>query len=150
MDETTQAYFGFLMMPAFVTLMLSGFIYHPMVRNFGVLWGQRDVTKIRRLVGKVGMIIVGFTSVVVGMGMWIGLEILSWLYGVDLTTFRMEFFILLVGGGVYALLSFLIVPLTSIRAQKHIAVGFFVIAVFALIFGKNITLNYGMQGVTVL
>ncbi len=37
MSDSSQAYFGYIMMPAFVILLFSNFIYQPLVRNLGIV-----------------------------------------------------------------------------------------------------------------
>lgn len=150
MDETVQAYFGFLMMPAFVILILGSFIYQPLVRNFGEMLANQERKKIIKYLVVISLVILSFTVLVVLVGRQIGLPVLSWLYGVDLLSYKKEFIVLLVGGGIYALVSFYVIPLTSIREQKSIAIGFIIVTVFSYISGEWIIDSYGMMGAVIL
>lgn len=150
LDEATQATFGFIMMPAFVILVLNQFIYQPIIRDLGELWATGDKRRFIRRVMRQYAIVAGLTAVIILVGTFIGLPILSLLYSTDLSAYRAEFVVLLIGGGVYALVSFIMVPLTTIRFQGCIAVGFAAAAVASLLLGKGLVLSSGVMGAAVL
>lgn len=150
MDETVQAIFGYLMMPAFVIMLLSNFIYQPMVKTLGDLWGRKDLRIFGKKVVKQCLMIIVMTLVIAVLGLLVGLPILSVLYNIDLSIYKLEFTILLLGGGVYALAYYLNVPLTTIRKQNYIAVGYAVAALLAFLFGRFFILAAGMLGATIL
>ena len=64
MDDTAQAYFGYIMMPAFVILVLSNFIYQPVVRDFGVLWTEGKTGEFSLKCAKMCFAIGGITALV--------------------------------------------------------------------------------------
>ncbi len=150
LNEKIQAIFGYIMLPAFIVLMLSNFIYQPIVRNFGELWNSMNLPKFKKQVWLQYLIIMGITIFTILIGVAFGLPVLSFLYHVDLVPYDTEFIILLIGTGMYAISSFLIIPLTTIRFQNSIAIGFVVTALFSLLLGKYFVKYYGMIGAAIL
>ena len=98
MDDTAQAYFGYIMMPAFVILVLSNFIYQPVIRDFGVLWAEGKIREFSLKCMKMCAAIAGITALVLLGGYFLGIPVLSLIYGVDLDDYTAEFMVLLLGG----------------------------------------------------
>lgn len=150
MDDSVQAYFGYIMMPAFVILLLSNFIYQPLIRNLGVLWVQESKSCFMRTIFRQFMIVLGLTVIAMTVGAWLGIPALSYIYGVDLLFLKKEFLLLLAGGGIYALVSYLTVVLTTIRMQKWLAAGFIVAAMLYGILGGVFAKEWSIWGVALL
>lgn len=150
MGEDVQAIFGYIMMPVFVITLLNQFIYQPMIKRLGDLWESGQLQEFKRNVVKQCMIVIGLTAVVIAAGLLLGLPVLSVLYNVELSAYRMEFAVLLLGGGFYALAYYLNVPITTIRMQNYIAYGYALATVLSVIFGRQVVLSMGMMGAAIL
>lgn len=150
MDDTAQAYFGYIMMPAFVILVLSNFIYQPVIRDFGVLWAEGKIREFSLKCMKMCAAIAGITALVLLGGYFLGIPVLSLIYGVDLDDYTAEFMVLLLGGGVYALASFMMIMLTTVRSGSIIAAGFAAGTVCAILSGKFLVELSGMMGASYL
>lgn len=150
MDEEVQAIFGYIMMPVFVITLLNQFIYQPMVKDLGDIWEKGDKKEFNRSVRRQCLIVTGLTVVVIVAGLLLGLPVLSVLYNVDLTAYQKEFAVLLLGGGFYAMAYYLNVPITTIRKQNYIAIGYVAAAILSVLFGKYFVLAQGMLGAAVL
>jgi O-antigen/teichoic acid export membrane protein len=93
-----QAYFGFMMVPMTMLAMSIGFLMEPMVVNLTERHhaGQHD--SIFVTVMKVLGIVTGF-GIVVMLGCWlVGPEILSAVYGADLSPYRVDLVLTVLGG----------------------------------------------------
>lgn len=150
MDENVQAIFGYIMMPVFVVMLLNTFLYQPVIKELGDIWKERNYGLFRKKILWQCMIVCGMTVLVIAGGMAVGLPVLSVIYNADLTAYRMEFLVLLLGGGFYALAYYLNVPITTIRKQKYIAIGYVAAAVGSLLTGRFFVVKYGMMGAAVL
>lgn len=150
MGEEVQAVFGYIMMPVFVITLLNQFIYQPMVKKLGDLWAERDYKGFKKGVLKQCLVVGGLSVIVMIAGMLFGLPVLSLFYNTELSIYRMEFAVLLLGGGAYALAYYLNVPITTIRKQNYIAYGYIIAAVLSLFFGRYFVLEWGMMGAAVL
>lgn len=150
MDDSAQAYFGYIMMPSFVILLLSNFIYQPLIRNLGVLWGKESKKSFMRTVFRQFIIVLGLTIIAMMTGAWLGIPILSYIYGVNLSLLKKEFLLLLAGGGIYAMVSYLTVVLTTIRMQKWLAAGFITATILYGILGSVFAKEWSIMGVALL
>ena len=150
LTEEVQAVFGYIMMPAFVILVLSQVIYQPIIKDMGELWAAGNKKKFNAYVIRQYGIVAVLTGVVVLGGSLLGIPVLSWFYNTDLAPYKWEFIILLIGGGVYAVSNFLLVPLTTIRFQQCVAFGFGIVTVLSLALGKYFVTGYGVMGAAIL
>ena len=150
LDDATQAVFSYIMMPAFVISVLNQFIYQPIVRGLAELWQSGDREQFRRRVFRQYLIIGGLTALVIAGGALLGIPVLSLLYNTDLKPFKQEFLVLLLGGGVFALVSFIMVPLTAMRLQHTISYGMIAVSVVSLLAGKLFVTRQGVMGAALL
>ena len=145
-DETIQAAFSYIMMPAFVIMMINQFIYQPFIRGLGELWNEGRRKQFAGSVARQYLICILITVAVVIPGVLFGTQALSALYHVELSSFRKEFAVILCGGGAYALATYLSVPITAIRSQKVIAAGYIFTSVLSLLAGKYFVAGKGIMG----
>ena len=145
-----QAHFGFLMMPVFVVLVLSNFIFQPIIKQLNDVWNRGKYTSFAPKVYRQCYIICILTIAVALLGISLGLPILSFLYQVELHMHRLELGILLVGGGMYALSSFLTIPLIIIRKQNYIARGYIVVSMLSFILGGLLVKSFDLMGAALL
>ncbi len=150
MNEEIQAIFGYIMMPVFVIMLLNNFIYQPMVKELGDLWEARDYETFKAKNIRQCLMVVLLMVFVLLAGITVGLPILSWMYNSDLTKYRLEFAVLLIGGGFYALAFYLNVPITTIRKHKYIAIGYAIAALLSFIAGKYFAVKWGILGAAYL
>ena len=146
LGEDKQAIFGYLMLPVFVVTLLNQFIYLPFVKDLGDLWAEGKTAQFRRRILMQCGIVAGLSLAVLIVGYTIGLPILSWMYRVELRGFGKEFLILLLGGSLYSLAFYLTVPITTVRRQKSIALGYIVAAAFSLAAQRSFITRFDMRG----
>ncbi len=87
--------------------------------------------------------------VILAGGFLLGIPVLSILYSTDLTPYKSEFMLLLVGGIGYALASFASAILTVMRKQKTIAVCYIICAVACLSSSKFLIDIAGFTGAVI-
>ena len=83
------------------------------------------------------LIIAGITAVCVGGAALLGVPVLSVFYNTDLSPFRLELTILVLGGGFLALASLFTMGITVMRKQHSLTIGYIVVAIFAF-FGSDL------------
>ena len=150
MDEGTQAIFGYIMMPAFVIMVLNQFIYQPIIRGLGELWQSGNRPQFVRRVMLQYLVVFAVTLLVIAGGYFAGIPLLSLLYNIDLAPYKTEFILLLLGGGIYALVNFIMVPLTAMRFQNCIPFGFAGAAVLSVALGSVFVPSRGIFGAACL
>lgn len=150
LSEETQTIFSILFIPIFVINLLSSFIFKPLIVSMGILWNNKEKTKFIKVIGKQILIILLITLVIMVGGAVIGLKLLSIIYGVELMQYRLLFTIMLMFGGIAAIVSFLVVVLTIIRQQKFIILAYAIGVVIDLLLIDGMVNNYGIWGAGII
>ncbi|MBQ6321650.1 MAG: lipopolysaccharide biosynthesis protein [Lachnospiraceae bacterium] len=146
MSDEMQAISGYVMMPMFVITLLNTFLMQPMLKSLGDAWDRRDRKALARMIGIHTAGITAASFLVLGLGIWIGLPLLSWMYSVDLTGYRVEFIWLMIGGTLYTLSAYAMVLLTTARKQKWIIAGCCLALMVYLLFGRMLVGTKGLAG----
>ena len=144
-----QAYFGALFMPSFVINLFSTFIFRPMVTPMAQAWANRDRSRLTRIIGKLLVAIVFLTVAGEVVGYFFGIPILSWFYGLDLSAYRPELLILVLGGGCNAVVTLMFYGITVLRKQKLLVVGYGATLALSLIIANILVKSYGLMGASV-
>lgn len=150
MTEDVQAIFGYLMMPAFCIVLLSRFVYQPMVRDLGILWQKREKKKLKKAMQIQCVVILCITALAIPGGIWVGIPVLNLLYHVELRPYRIEFAVLFLGGSLFALASFLAVLLTVTGRRKEMAAVYITVSLCSFWAGRYLLEQYGIAGAAVL
>lgn len=150
LSDEMQACYGFIAMPVFVIELLNGFIFNPIIHKISILWNEKKIREFMMVVMRQIGIIVAITAVCMVGAYFLGIPVLSWLYNTDLTAFKIELLILLLGGGFLGLVGFLNTMNTVIRQQRFLMWGYAVIAAIAYLCSNFVVGEYGMFGAAVL
>lgn len=150
LSDELQACYGFIAMPVFVIELLNNFIFTPIVHKMSVLWNEQKLGEFMRRVYRQITVIGGITLVCMIGAYLVGIPVLSWLYNTDLSPYKTELLILLLGGGFLALCGFLCTMLTIVRFQKSIILGYSLVAAAAFLLSNRIVRMYEMFGAAML
>jgi len=144
--EQEQAYFGYLSMPVFSISLLSNILFTPYLLGYAKDWKEgRCKIFFLQIVGRIATIVL-LTFVVVALGEYIGLDILSLLYNAELHTYKAVFFFLLLGGGFSAICTSLNYAITVVEYQKKIIWAYALVAGIALICAKLVVRKWKLMG----
>lgn len=128
-----QLYYNALYFPAQIIHISSQLVYKPLLLRMSEVW--QNAAKRRRfdliLLGVVG-IILAITAIVWAVMAWVGIPVMSFLYGEDFEPHRGLLYVMLVTGGVVALIDFLYQVITIMRRQKDVT------AIYAVTFGFSL------------
>lgn len=116
-----QLYFNALYFPAQAILLTVGSIYKPLLVRMAQMWA--DAEKRRRfdlVILAIVAVVVVITLVVIFIMGWIGIPIMSFMYGIDFEQFRGLSYIMIAAGGVTAIIDFLYQVITVLRRQKSV------------------------------
>lgn len=150
LTDELQACYGFIAMPVFVIGLLNGFVFNPMLYKISELWNQK---KIKLFLGKVGVqvgVIFLITVVCIIGAYLIGVPVLSILYNTDLSSYKAELIILLLGGGFLGLSGLLCAVVTIIRKQNALLAAYGIVALLALGLSEALVREYSMMGAAIL
>lgn len=150
LDDKAQACYGFIAMPVFVIGLLNNFIFSPMIAKMSLLWNDGNKKQFQKLF-KLQILIVTAITAICELGAYLlGIPVLSLLYNTDLTSYKNELLVLLLGGGFLALSGLLVTIMTILRIQNSQAIGYAVIAIFAYILSPVFVQKYAVMGASVL
>ncbi len=145
-----QLYFNALYFPAQGILITAQLIYKPMLVRMAAVWA--DTSKRRRfdltIVAMMVVIVVITVVMVVFMG-WLGLPIMSFLYGIDFEQFRGLCYIMLAAGGVTAGIDFLYQTITVLRRQREVTIIYLITFGFSLFVPVLLVSFTGLPGAVI-
>jgi len=146
LTDEIQACYGFVAMPVFAIKLLNNFIYQPMLVPMAVEWEQKQTDKfiatiIRQFVIIAGMLVLGL------LGAYLfGVPVLSMLYHIDLSDYKKEMLLLILGSGFLAYAGYMGVVLTIIRSQRALIWPYCFVAILEAVGLKPIVSRYGTIG----
>ena len=150
LSDELQACYGFISMPVLVISLLNGIIFNPVIREMSILWNESKILDFCKRVIRQLFIVLGLTGVCVAGAWLIGIPVLSVLYNTDLSDYKMELIILLLGGGLLGISGLFSTVITIIRYQKSLLVGYTVVSVLAFLLSDKIVAEYEIFGASVL
>lgn len=150
LNDELQACYGFIAMPVFVIGLLNNFIFNPMIYRMSMLWDRGKKKEFIKKFFIQIMIIIGITSVCIVGAFLFGIPILSILYNTDLSSFKSELLILLLGGGFLALSGLLVTVITIIRFHNSLMFGYMIVSILAYVLSKAVVRRYSISGAAAL
>lgn len=145
-----QLYFNALYFPAQGILLTVQLVYKPLLVRMANVWN--DPAKRKKfdliIIGIMLLIVVVTVANIVIMG-WIGLAIMSFLYGIDFEQFRGLCFIMLAAGGVTAMIDFLYQIITVMRRQKDVTKLYIITLGFSLFVPTLLVMFTGLPGAVI-
>lgn len=145
-----QLYFNALYFPAQGILLTIGLIYKPLLVRMAEAWADPEKRKKFDLiiVAIIAIIVVLTAGTALVMG-WIGIPVMSFLYGLDFEQFRGLLFIMIAAGGVTAAIDFLYQVITVLRRQGSVTKLYIITFGFSL-FVPILLVNFtGLPGAVI-
>ena len=144
-----QAIFSIIFMPAMAVNLLCGFIFRPLLTEFAQFL-KEDKRKFNGLVHRSILLSVVALVMVLGCTWFLGVPLLSALYGVDIEPYKAELLALVVGGLFYAVSTILYYALTTLRKQNLLLIGYGLTALLAFISSGPLVTAFGFAGAVML
>lgn len=145
-----QTIYNILFMPSAVIALFSSFIFVPMYAPLSNAWHTKDYSKFLKIVKKLILIVSSLTVIILIAGGTIGLPILTLIYNVNISEYRIEFLILLLAGGLNSLSYLLIYLLTVFDRQKILLFIYGFVAILATLSGNYLVKSYNLLGASLL
>ena len=133
-------------MPAFVINLFSEFIFKPLLTQIAHLWNTQNYSAFQKLMKSFVGYIFLITILVITISWFIGVPILSFVYGVDISSYKWELTILLTAGGFSAAVYLFYNMLTYMRKQKIIMINYFVAALSITALTYFMTARWNITG----
>ncbi len=141
-----QGIFGYIFMPTAVINLFSIFVLRPIIGDLSTSWGTANIIKFMKLVKLIVIWIVILTLITLISGFILGIPILSWFYAMDLSAYKYELMIILIGGGFSALSTAIYYILTVMRQQKKVFFTYSIVFLLVILTVPKLTQFYGLVG----
>ena len=153
LTDEMQAYYNLIFMPAFAIQLITHFIFNPIITTYAELWltkTKESITKLSQLIRKQCVIIIGLTALGIAVALTIGIPILSFIFGVDLSDYKTELCVIMFGGGMLAYATYFSTVLTVIRMQNILVICYGAVAVAAKLMSNFFVSRYELMGAAVM
>lgn len=146
MSDADQACYNFIFMPVFAVGLFANFVFNPILVKLAVKWDRAEFSTFIKMVTRQLLVILGITILAIVVALTIGCPVLGFLYNTDLSMYKMDLVVLMVGGGVLATVNFFNVVITVMRHQKYLTIGYVAGAISAALLSKWAVANWGITG----
>lgn len=148
-QSTMLTIYNIIFMPAFVINLFSGFILKPLITTMAKLNEEKNYKGLRKILNKQKVWILLLTVVCVIGAYLLGTQVLSLLYRIDISAYRLELCIILVGGGFCALYNAYCYAIVIIRKQYSMLISCVTTALLAAVFIPILVKAFGILGASV-
>ncbi len=142
-----QLYFNALYFPAQTILMIVGFMYKPLLGRMADAWN--DISRRSRFDMFIVAALVVIALLTVGAVLfmrWVGIPLMSFMYGIDFEPFRRFSYLMLLAGGITGGIDFLYQVVTVMRRQTVVTKLYLITFVFALVVPYMLIRVSGLEG----
>ncbi|MBO5388705.1 MAG: lipopolysaccharide biosynthesis protein [Lachnospiraceae bacterium] len=150
LNEELQACYGFIAMPVFIIGVLNNFIFNPVVAKMSLMWNEGEIKGFCKMLRRQLFIVVGIIAACELGAFLLGIPVLSLLYNTDLTPYKTELLILLLGGGFLATSGLMVTIITIMRKQTVLSIGYIIVSIVAFIASPIMVEKYSMMGAACL
>lgn len=146
LTEQLQAIYGYIVMPGTVMVLFAQFIVLPFLNKLTELYAEKNFKEFRKLTNRVKLCIIAFGIFAVLAAYFLGPEVLGFIYGQDLTAYRINL-AMIIGAYIFYAISYVnLVMLTTTRHTFVQFVVYIITTVVAFIGSRLLVQNYGING----
>lgn len=146
MDKESVAIFSTLFMVSFIMSIFSEFILNPHVTILAEAFKAKHFEKIRKIINKQLLFILSFGLGGIIVSYLCGVEVLSFIFKINLVPYRVEFCVLFMGGILLALFYLTQLLLIIQRRQLWCLPGVVSSALFVFLFANRFVYKIGVMG----
>lgn len=141
-----QGIFGIIIMPASFMAMASLYVIHPFLNNITEKIKNNKYDELYKLVKKLLFIIliIGIISLLVCY--FLGVPVLQFIYGIDLSSHRYNLTIIILGSIFYSIIVFLSSVLVAMRYTKEQVIILIIVSIISVLTGYFLITNYSITG----
>ena len=146
LNDSDQAIYGILSMPATFVMLFSQFIFQPSLVSLTSFYKQKDKSNFNLTVLKISSILLGSMFIIIPIAYFVGIPVLEFVYGVELSSYLIYLLLVILGSAFYAVSNVLLNALIVIHCNKeqlYIQIFIFLLSLFICFI---LTSNFGIQG----
>lgn len=141
-----QTIFGIIVMPATVVGLIAQFLIHPYLNQIVELYENRDLKKLKQLILKLILVVVGFGILAAFLGYVIGTQVLGIIYGLDLSMYKLGLAIIIISATLYTIGTLYSAVLTTVRETVSQFIIYIIVAISAYILSGMFTKTWEING----
>ena len=146
MSVDSQAIYSILFVPASVVTLLGNIVFRPILVNLSLIWENKKYKKVLIIcVKRIGLLMILTVGILIG-GYLFGTQILTLVYAVDITAYKRELLILLLGGGFTGITTLLYFVVTVVGKQHIMVLCYVITFISSLFIARPLVIKYGLMG----
>ena len=145
-SDELQNIYNILFMPAFVINLFSVFMFRPMLTRMARYWNEGKLKKLAKIIVLMYLYIIAFTGIAVLGAYLVGIPVLKMLYKIEIDAYKKHLMMVMVVGGISALMVFSSNIITVMRQQKFVLIAYVSTAVFSLAAVKKLVSRFAIKG----
>ena len=146
LSYSEQTIYGIIAMPATLITLLAQFIIHPIINSIKTDYEEKDYNSFKRRINKMSCIIILFGLIAIIVGFLLAVPVFKLIYGLDLSKYKIELIIVLIGATMCAVVSILSNALITARKTKGQAISYFLTSIFTFFFSSVLVEKYSIMG----
>ena len=149
LTDDIQAIFTCIFMPVFVVQIGAQFIFYPLITSYAQLWNEETraaYDEFVKRIYKMSILVIGLAALGLLVAATIGIPVLSAIFKLDLTDYKRDLCIIMLGGAPLAFSVYFSTIIIIIREQKSLLACYGSVSVMALILSRTLVKGYGISG----
>lgn len=149
LQNGSQTIFNILFMPASV-LTLAYIVFRPLLTKMAIEWTMGRIKNFLKIIGSIMCCLLGISILIIGGSALLGIPVLSVLYAIDLTMYKRELLMIILGGCFCTFSYVLDNALVVIRKQYLLVCAYVVSWVYVKIFAHTFVDKWGIMGAAIV
>lgn len=149
MSDRYQTIFGIIIMPATVISLFAQFIIHPFLLKLKEDIVKEKYKELSRLVSKLVFLITLFGLFSIVCAYFFGIPVLNIIYGIDLSKYRLDLIIILLGATFYAITVVFNNILIAFRKTLSQAIVYFIMSIISTLISCLLIKKLGIIGASI-
>ena len=149
LQNGVQTIFNILFMPASV-LTLAYIVFRPLLTKMAIEWTMGRIKNFLKIIGSIMCCLLGMSILIIGGSALLGIPVLSVLYAIDLTMYKRELLMIILGGCFCTFSYVLDNALVVIRKQYLLVCAYVVSWVYVKIFAHTFVDKWGIMGAAIV
>lgn len=145
MGNGQQMVFSILFMPASV-LTLAYIVFRPLLTRMAIMWRDGKIKSFLKIIAIIVGALLGISLVLLGGSAFLGIPILSIIYGVDLTPYKLQLLVIVIGGCFCTFSYVFDNALVVIRKQHLLIISYIVTWIYVKLVSTALINRYKIMG----
>lgn len=148
MGDGAQAAFSILFMPAsFINL--AYIVFRPMITKMAIAWNVGRKKELINILVKIEICLFGVGVALFIGGSLLGIPLLSWFYGMDLTVYKEQLLVIIVGGCFYTFASVFDNALVAMRKHHVLVFSYIATWLYIKVIADKMVYTKGIKGAAI-